>query len=591
MKSAPTELPVPAADSRGAFPMILALVRAYPGRSAAAMLAVFVAGLLDGLGLSLLLSMLTLADGVSNESPSLPERVALRVADMLGLEATAPNMLVLATLLICMKAALTLLANRQVGYTVAHIATDLRLALIRAVMRASWRHYLQQSLGRLAHSVAGEASRAAEAFQSASEMAAMVLNSVIYLVIAMSISIYAGSAAMAAGLLLLLLMRRLIRRSRQAGQQQTLLLRSLVSVISGQLSAAKPLKAMAREDHVDALLSDQTKKLKRALRLQVISKEALTALQEPMLAILVGVGFFFSLSVMQMPIASVLVMLFLLARVVSYLSKSQRAYQQVSMRESAYWSVVRAIDEAREQQEAPGGERQVNLSQGIHFENVSFSHAAERAILDRQSLEIPAHQLTVFIGPSGTGKTTMLDLLVGLLQPDSGRILIDGVPLDEINLRSWRRQIGYVPQESVMVNESVAYNLTLGEPMSDEDIREALRAADALEFVTAMPEGWHTPVGEGGSRLSGGQRQRLAIARALIHHPRLLILDEATSNLDHEAQSAVVETVRHLKGKLTILAVAHQERLIGVADRVYRLSGGHIVDATGSSPTGVASSG
>ena len=182
----------------------------------------------------------------------------------------------------------------------------------------------------------------------------------------------------------------------------------------------------------------------------------------------------------------------------------------------------------------------------------------------------------MFIGPSGAGKTTLLDLVVGLQQPDEGQILVDGVPLRDLDLRQWRRQIGYVPQESVMVDESVAYNVTLGEVGLDEDrIRAALRAADALDFVEAMPEGLNTRVGEGGSRLSGGQRQRLAIARALVHEPRLLILDEATSHLDPEAQMAVIETVKHLKGRLTILAVAPQDMLMQAADRMYRLAAGH----------------
>ena len=573
--------------SRGAFPMMAAFVRAYPGRSAAALLAVFIAGLLDGLGLSLLLSMLTLADGVRSADPSLPEKVALTITDFLGLPVNPPSLLGLAVGLISLKAMLSLLANRQVGFTVAYIATDLRLAMIRAVMKARWRYYLQQSLGRLSHAVAGEASRAADGFQSSAEMAAMILNSFIYLGIAMTISPVAGLAAIFAGGVLLLVLRRLIRKSRRAAVDQTRLLQSLVAVISGQLSAAKPLKAMAREEHVDALLSDQTRKLKRALRQQVIAKEAVTAMQEPLLAIMVSAGFFLSLYVLKLPLASVLVMLFLIARVVSYLSKAQRAFVQVTVKESAYWSIVQAIEAARSQPEPAGGDRTVELDQGIQFEDVSFGHGTARGILDRQSLFIPARGLTVFIGPSGGGKTTLLDLLVGLLEPDEGRILVDGVPLNELNLRAWRRQVGYVPQDSVMVNESVAYNLTLGESMSEDDIREALRAADALDFVSAMPEGWNTRIGEAGSRLSGGQRQRLAIARALIHKPRLLILDEATSNLDVDAQAAVIQTVGKLKGGLTIIAVAHQERLMRVADRIYRLASGGFTEVSAHESRGV----
>ncbi len=568
--------------------MIAGLVRAYPGRSATALGAVFLAGLLDGLGLSMLLSMLTLVAGTEEGEPSLPQRVALGVTEFLGLEPTAVNLLVLATLLIAGKAALTLAANRQVGYTVARIASDLRLALIRAIVNANWRYYVQQSVGRLSTSVASEAQRAADAFQHSAETAALLLNAIIYLAIALSISLPAGLAALAAGAFLVVALGRLIRKSRRASRQQTELLKSLLGAMGSRLAAAKPLKAMAREGHVEALLSDQTRALRKALRRQVIAKEALSALQEPLVAIMVCVGFFLGLVVLEMPMPSLLVMLFLLARVVNYVSKAQRAFQQVAMRESGYWSIHRAIDAARAQREPPGGTRRVALERELRFERVSFGYGG-RPILREQSLVIPARELTVIIGPSGAGKTTVLDLVVGLHQPESGRILVDGVPLAEMDLRDWRRQIGYVPQESVMVNESVAYNVTLGEPVPEEDIREALRAADALAFVEAMPEGLQTSIGEGGSRLSGGQRQRLAIARALIHKPRLLILDEATSNLDPEAQAVVIETLQHLKGRLTMLAVAHQEILMQAADRLYRMADGEIREVGAAGTTERAS--
>lgn len=560
-----------------ALPMIAAFVRAYPGRSATALVAVFAAGLVDGLGMSMLLSMLSFATQTGAHDPSMPEKIAVKVTEFLGLQPSAAIMLLLSTVLIGFKAVLSLAANRQVGYTVANIATDLRLSLIRSVMSARWAHYLDQSVGRLSNAVATEAQRASEAFQHSAEMAAMVLNSLIYLGIALSISWQAGLATAVAGAVLLLALQSLVRSSLLAGRHQTVLMKSLLSVMGGQLAAAKALKAMAREDHVDALLSDHTRALRRAQRRQVISKEAMGALQEPLLAILVGLGFFLSLVVLEMPLAEVLVMLFLLARTVSYLSKAQRAYQQVVVRESAYWSLIDNIDAARAQVEPRGGDKAVGLVEGLRFDDVTFAHGEHRAIVAHGSFSVPAQRLTVIVGPSGAGKTTLLDLAVGLLRPTGGQIRIDGVPLGELNLRQWRRQIGYVPQESVMVNESVAYNVALGETdLSDEQIRAALRAADALDFVDAMPEGLQTRVGEGGSRLSGGQRQRLAIARALVHEPRLLILDEATSHLDPEAQTAVIETVKHLKGRLTILAVAHQDLLIQAADCVYQLADGKL---------------
>jgi ATP-binding cassette subfamily C protein len=565
-----------APKQRGSFRMLGAIARTYPGRTARALVAVTVASLLEGIGMSMMLSMLSLATNEPDATPSKPQRYAMEAVQYLGLAPTARNLLLVAIAAIALRGMMSLLANRQVGYAVARIATDLRLQLIRATMGARWSHYLEQSVGGLSNAIATEAQRASEAFQLGAEMSAMLVSSVVYLIVAFAISAEAGVAAAIAGMLLLLGLRTLIKSSRRAGQRQTKLQKSLLTLIGAQFAAAKPLKAMAREDHVDALMTDETRHLERALRKQVISKEALAALQEPMLAIMVGIGFYLGTTVLQMAMAELVLVLFMLARVVSYLSKSQKAYQQVVVRESAYWALVHAIDVAHEQREPPGGGRQLQLTQQLEFDKVSYAHGDRPRILDEASLRIPARGLTLIVGPSGSGKTTLLDLIVGLRAPDAGRILIDGVPLPELDLRGWRRQIGYVPQESVMVDESVSHNLTLGEAIPEDKIRAALRAADALQFVEAMPEGLQTRVGQGGSRLSGGQRQRLAIARALIHEPRLLILDEATSNLDPEAQDAIIETVAHLKLEVAVLAVAHQEKMVQVADQVLRLANGRL---------------
>jgi ATP-binding cassette, subfamily C, bacterial len=556
--------------------MLGVFARSYPGRTANALVAVTIASVLQGLGMSMLLSMLAALTNSPGAQPSGPQRVATRAVELIGVSPTPLHQLLVASVLIALSGAMSLVANRHVGYSVARIATDLRLQLIRATMSARWAHYLEQSVGGLSNAIATEAQRASEAFQLGAEMAATVITSIVYLIVAFWISAEAGFAAAIASAVLLLAFRVLIKSSRRAGQRQTKLQKSLLTLIGAQLSAAKPLKAMAREDHVDALLTDETKQLERALRHQVISGETLAALQEPVLAIMAAIGFFLANTVLKMEVAEQMVMLFMLVRVVGYLSKGQKAYQLVVVRESAYWALVQAIEAARAQREPAGGGRQVRLTRQLEFEGVSYSHDGSKRILDNVSLRIPARGLTLIVGPSGSGKTTLLDLIAGLREPDRGRILVDGVPLPELELRDWRRQIGYVPQESVMVDQSVAHNLTLGEDIPEERIRAALRAADALQFVEAMPEGLATHVGEGGSRLSGGQRQRLAIARALIHEPRLLILDEATSNLDPEAQEAIVETVAHLKSQVAVLAVAHQERMVRIADQVLRLADGRL---------------
>ena len=196
-------------------------------------------------------------------------------------------------------------------------------------------------------------------------------------------------------------------------------------------------------------------------------------------------------------------------------------------------------------------------------------------MLKQVSFRVDAGATVALVGPSGAGKTTLFDLAQRFYDPTGGRILIDGVDLRRCALRDVRRQIGFVPQDPVLFAGSVLDNLRYGAPDADiAAVREALAAAGALTFVDGFPDGVATRVGEGGVGLSGGQRQRLAIARALIKQPRLLLLDEATSALDAQSEEAIRATVRALRGRTTVLIIAHRLSTVIEADRIVVLDGG-----------------
>jgi len=173
------------------------------------------------------------------------------------------------------------------------------------------------------------------------------------------------------------------------------------------------------------------------------------------------------------------------------------------------------------------------------------------------------------------GKSTLLDLLCGLAEPKSGEILIDGAALHNIDLRQWRHLIGYVSQDTVLLDDTILNNVLVGAPtLGSADAERALQQAGAWDFVSVFPEGLQTIVGERGGMLSGGQRQRIAIARALAHQPLLLLLDEPTSALDPESEKTICETLQKLAQDYTIIAVSHQPAVINAADRVFILSNG-----------------
>jgi len=557
--------------------MLQALARRYPGRSATVLAALLLASLLDGLGLSTLLSLISLAsDGDGSGDPSLPEQMINGVFAALGVSPSLNWLLALGITLVLFKAAVVLLANRQVGYAVANVATDLRLDLVRAVVASRWRYYLSKPIGALANSMATEAQRASEGYLQGAIMAAQALTATVYLGLALMISWPVTLTALVASVIVLGGLNRLVRKAGKAGRKQTGLLKHILSAMTDQLAAIKPLKAMAREDRFDVLVSGQTRELNRSLRKQVVAKEAMKALQEAGLVILAAVGLAVMLGTLGMQPAEVMVLIFLLARIVTLLSKAQRAWQHMAIAESAFWSLTTAIEDARAEREPERGELQPSLRRAIRFDRVSFAHPGQ-PVLDNQQLEIRHGQLTVITGPSGAGKTTLIDLVAGLLHPEAGRILIDDTELIHIDHRAWRRMIGYVPQEALLVNDSVFNNIALGAPdLGEREVRIALEKADAWEFVRGMQGALQANIGERGGRLSGGQRQRLAIARALVREPALLILDEATSNLDHASEQTVLATIARLRGELTMLAVTHQPGLLQLADRIYHIEHGQV---------------
>ena len=212
----------------------------------------------------------------------------------------------------------------------------------------------------------------------------------------------------------------------------------------------------------------------------------------------------------------------------------------------------------------------------IRVENLSIQQAEFE--LNGISFEIPAGSHAMLMGETGSGKTTILEAICGLRSVRSGTVWLNGV--DVTSLKPAERGIGYVPQETILLHDSVMTNVTLGDSrLSEDDAITALRAAEAWNFVKALPDGIKSTVGERGGKLSGGQRQRIAIARALVHRPKLLILDESTTGLDPESEAAICDTLQQLRGELTILTISHQSALNKIADNVYRLQNGEIMSA------------
>jgi subfamily B ATP-binding cassette protein MsbA len=275
----------------------------------------------------------------------------------------------------------------------------------------------------------------------------------------------------------------------------------------------------------------------------------------------------------------------LLHRTTQALFGVQSSWQQAMESVGSAEMVEGEMRRVAKHQEHRGGKHFGEFEHLLEFRNVSFAYDPSGGeVLRNANIKIRRNQTVALVGHSGAGKSTVADLITLLLRPTEGHILIDGQCARDIDPRTWRRQLGYVCQDTVMFDETVAVNICLSakDYLEDDDCRRRVHAAAkqayAAPFIEALPDGYETVVGDRGMRLSGGQRQRLFIARELYNQPRLLILDEATSALDGESEKVIQESIDALRGQVTVVVIAHRLSTIKNADYVYVLHEGEIIE-------------
>ena len=546
---------------------------AYPVRSTFMVVSLTIAALAEGIGIAALLPVFNLIISPSGAKGALMLFVE-RAFAFAGLELSIGGLLVVTVAMIAAKALLTMAAMTQVGYTAAHVTMDLRLRVVRALLSARWRHFVDQRSGDIASAVGTEPLRVATAYVSACRVMAGVLLLLIYAVLSIAISWEVSIAAVAVGSLGMIVLNRLVSLSRRAGREQTRLQKSFMARLLQGLDGMKPLKAMAREGSLGPLIEADSQGLNRAQRTIVVSQEAMIEAHEIIRVLAVAGGLYVFLMIWSQPTDNLFVLILLFARILQKVTQLQSHYQTTAANQEAFFFLRSTAEDAEQAREPNMGGEIPRFVSSISLREVSFSYGRDN-VLDHASMVLPAGKFIAVVGGSGAGKTTVADLIIGLHRPQHGEIWIDDLPMQDVDVRAWRGMIGYVPQETFMFHDSVMANVTLGDPeIARARVESALRRAEAWEFVAALPEGMDSVVGERGARLSGGQRQRIAIARALIRDPALLILDEATTALDPETEAGIAATMRRLAGKVTVLSISHQPALKDAADIVYRIEGG-----------------
>jgi len=528
-------------------------------------------GLIQGVGLMLILPFLHLVGIGETETEKLPAAVQAIIGGIssLGIPWTLTTALIGFVMAVVIMQLLKFWQAIHGSNLVRTTTREFQNRFYRQWLFRPWIESSRHSGGEILNFIQRDIGQLSAFLSQGLQLCSTVIIAGIYGAVAFQISPALTGIALAAGAVLFLLLIPLRRQIFRLSGSLRGRYKAQYDLISEHLNALKLIKAFAREPRELSFLTDSTAELQtQTHRISLV--QALAALFQGILgAAMLAIVVYVAVAHYSTGTARLILLVFLFSRLLPQLIQIQSVWQRILTTLPSVNAIAEHETEMGREPEVcePGEPVTLNSELAIQHLNFTWPGNSEPVFHDLCAT-VPARKITAIAGESGAGKSTLCQLLLGLIRPDAGDISVDGEPLAD----SWKHSIGYVPQEDFLFSQSVRGNLLWGKPEATEDeMWAALGSAAALDFVKKLPDGIDTVVSEKGDSLSGGERQRIAIARALVREPTLLILDEPTSALDAENEAILRDVLLHQKEERTVVLISHRDSLVEIADHVIRL--------------------
>ncbi len=545
------------------------------------------ASLSEGFGILMIMPLLETLDGSEvNPSDGFASNIMFNIINFFNFDNSPVTVLLIIAFAFCFKGLLSFAALSVNAILMGTLLRELKGRLFDHYTLMSYKYFSSKNTGHFTNLINEQSTKALDAFSQLTTLGGQVINTIVLMTLAFMLSWEFGSMAVGVGIILLLLFVKLsawVRTlSRITASENGVLTKWLVQTLQA-------FKYLAATGQTKVLKTSISKSIAKLVKNQVgmsIAASFTQSVREPIAVLFIVCIVFIQIIIFEQTLEPILVSIVLFYRALNTVMGIQGAFQATYTLIGSMEIVDKEFQNQKANKVSIGKRETQTFSNEILLQNVTFAYNnEEKKIIKDMTIKFPVKKSIAIVGESGAGKSTLVDLITLIHQPDQGNIYIDDVNSTDIKKSSWRSQIGYVSQDTVIFDDTIKNNISMWncknitEGELEVKVRDAARQANILEFIDNLPEGFESYVGDRGLLLSGGQKQRLFIARELFRNPNLLILDEATSALDSGSEKEIQKSIDNLKGQISVIIIAHRLSTIKNVDLIYVLKNGIIIES------------